>query len=115
MSAAVGASFSSHYPKSFPREITKVKKSLYGATVLILLLAFVSAMAFGQAETGMVAGTAQDPTGAVIPNATVTLTNTGTGATRTAKTGPNGEYTITNLQPGMYSVSVTAPAFAKGL
>lgn len=77
----------------------------------MLLLAFVSAMAFGQAETGMVSGTAQDPSGAVVPNATVTLTNLGTGATRTAKTGPSGEYTITNLQPGNYSVSVTAQGF----
>ena len=88
-----------------------MRKSLLGATVLILLLAFVSAMAFGQAETGMVSGTAQDPTGAVIPNATVTLTNNGTGATRTVTTGPNGQYTITNLQPGMYTVDVTAKGF----
>ncbi len=85
-------------------------KSLLGVTVLILLLA-VSVMAFGQAETGIITGTAQDPTGAVVPNATVTLTNNGTGATRTATTGPNGQYTITNLQPGMYTVEVAAKGF----
>ena len=101
----------SSLPEVFPREKSDVKKSLLGATVLILLLAFVSAMAFGQAETGMVIGTAQDPTGAVIPNATVTLTNPGTGAVRTAKTGSNGEYAITNLQPGNYSVTVAAQGF----
>jgi hypothetical protein len=92
-------------------EITTVNKSLLRAALLIVLLGVVATMAFGQAETGQVAGTAQDPSGAVVPNATVTLTNTGTGAARTATTGPNGEYVFTNLQPGTYSVSVTAAGF----
>ncbi len=86
--------------------------SLLRVTVMAVLLGFVAAMAFGQAETGMVSGTVQDPSGAVIPGATVTLTNNGTGATRTATTGPNGEYTFTTLQPGAYTVSVQAQGFS---
>lgn len=80
-------------------------------TGLFLVVIFVSLLAFGQAETGMVTGTAEDPSGAVVPGATVTVTNTGTGAIRTSTTGSNGQYTVTNLEPGTYAVSVRAQGF----
>lgn len=79
--------------------------------MLLVLLTFISVVAFSQTETGMIAGTVEDPSGAVVPNATVTVTNLGTGAARTATSGPNGQYTVTNLQPGNYSVSVTGQGF----
>jgi len=80
-------------------------------TALILSLLF-SVYAFGQAETGQVNGTVTDPSGAVVPNATVTLTNNGTGQTRTTQTSGNGIYRFTNLEPGSYSVTAESSGFA---
>jgi hypothetical protein len=64
-----------------------------------------------QKFTGSIAGVVTDPAGAVIPNADVTATNTGTGDTRTTKTGASGEYAILDLNPGNYNVTVKAPNF----
>src|SRR5258705_120717 len=56
--------------------------------------------------TADVVGTVHDPTGAVIANANVAVTNLGTGQTRTAQTGPSGDFVINLLSPGTYSVKV---------
>ncbi len=57
-------------------------------------------------ETGAISGSVTDTSGAVIPNAAVTVRNLGTNATRTATSNGNGTYTITNLAPANYEVSV---------
>jgi len=69
------------------------------------------AFAFGQTETGQITGTVTDPSGAVLPNTEVTITNVGTGATRTATSGNSGQYFFTNLQPGTYEVTINAQGF----
>jgi hypothetical protein len=56
-------------------------------------------------------GTVTDPSGAVIPGATVTLTNPATKATKTATTSGSGFYNFTELAPGTYAVKVTATGF----
>ena len=56
-------------------------------------------------------GTVSDNTGAIVPQATVTLTNLATKETRTAKTTSTGDYTFTLLTPGSYSISVTEEGF----
>lgn len=61
--------------------------------------------------SGDLAGSITDPTGAVIPNATVTLTNTATGAKQTATTGGDGGYRFSLLNPGRYTVSASAQGF----
>jgi len=61
--------------------------------------------------TGAVSGTVTDPSGAVLPNVPVTLTNTATGDTETAKTNVNGVYQFPLLRPGSYSVSVQESGF----
>ena len=66
--------------------------------------------AYAQAS-GTVSGTVTDPTGAVVPGATVTLTNTGTNTKRTVPADSAGIYSFTNLQPGQYSVSASAAGF----
>src|SRR5579862_97874 len=63
------------------------------------------------AGTSALAGTVTDPTGAAIPNATVTITNNGTGQTRTATTGADGTYRFTLLPPGTYKVTFAANGF----
>jgi len=75
----------------------------------VLLLACV---AFGQETTGNIAGTVTDPQGAVVPNASVTLTNTDQNAViRTVKTDSSGNYAAPLLPIGHYSVKVEASGF----
>lgn len=61
--------------------------------------------------TGAINGSVTDPQGAVVPNATVTVTNLGTNAVVTINTASDGGYRVTNLQPGNYSVEITASGF----
>ena len=68
---------------------------------------------------GAIGGVVSDPSGAVIPGATVTVRNQANNATATAQTGGNGRYIVIHLRPGVYDVEVTAtgliPAKQSGL
>lgn len=75
---------------------------------VVLLLAFASLYAQQNSEiTGIVA----DPTGNVVPGATVKLTETSTGYSRVATTDSAGLFTFPNLNIGTYSLDVTAKGF----
>ena len=63
------------------------------------------------AGTGALTGTIKDPSGAVVPNATVTLTSLDTGAARTSTTGADGGYKFELLPPGNYRVRIEASGF----
>jgi Carboxypeptidase regulatory-like domain/TonB dependent receptor len=75
----------------------------------VILLA--SIYVFGQAELGTIAGVVRDTTGAVVADAKVTVTNTGTNAIRTSTTNNLGEYHVPQLPPAVYSVSVAKSGF----
>ena len=75
-----------------------------------LLLCLAAVVAFGQATTTL-NGTVTDPSGAVIPGATLTLTNTGTSLEREATSDSQGRYTFTQVQPGSYTLKATAAGF----
>src|SRR5882757_9742257 len=62
--------------------------------------------------TGAIGGKVVDPQSAVIPNATVTITNLGTNKVTTVNSSGDGEYLVTNLEPGTYSVEATSGNFA---
>src|SRR5262249_12464412 len=64
-----------------------------------------------QAVYGSIFGTVTDSSGAAVPNATVTITNTGTNASETTKTNESGNYNQTRLIPGTYRIKVEAPNF----
>ena len=67
---------------------------------------------FGQVLTGEIDGTVRDGTGAVVPNATVTITNTDEGLVeRTVKTNTQGQFTVPLLSSGSYSLAVSAEGF----
>lgn len=66
----------------------------------------------GQAQTGEVLGVVTDSTGAAVPGATVTITNTGTGNTRSLKSDDQGRYDIGNLDIGSYDVQAEMQGFA---
>ena len=65
-----------------------------------------------QVAGATLSGTINDPSGAVVPNAQVSARNTATGVTRAATTDSAGFYSIPNLLPGSYEVTVTAPGFS---
>jgi hypothetical protein len=76
----------------------------------ILLGGMLSAIAWGQ-TTSAITGTVTDPSGAVVPNADVTVTQEETGSTQTTRTNSDGLYNVPGLAVGQYTVTVTAPGF----
>ena len=58
--------------------------------------------------TGGIQGKITDPQGAIVPNATVTVTNLGTNSVITATSDDDGGYRVTSLQPGTYMIEVSA-------
>ncbi|MGB8538021.1 MAG: TonB-dependent receptor [Acidobacteriaceae bacterium] len=65
-----------------------------------------------QSTSAALSGTITDRSGAVIPDANVTLTNADTGTQQQTKTGSTGSYSIINIRPGNYSVQASKAAFA---
>jgi hypothetical protein len=65
-----------------------------------------------QADLGSISGVVTDASGAVVPRATVTVTNTATGAVRVSVTNEKGEYQVAQLNPATYRVDITADGFA---
>jgi hypothetical protein len=79
---------------------------------LLLFSLFISGSLHAQvAGTGSIQGTVLDASGAVVPDAAVTLTNVSTGVRQATKTDGSGVYSYPSLIVGTYSVSVTAPGF----
>lgn len=74
-----------------------------------LLVCFGAALAFGQ--QGHIDGTITDPTGAAVPGAEITATQTATHAVSKATSNEKGEWTITQLDAGTYTVSIAKPGF----
>ena len=74
---------------------------------------FFSALAFGQNDVGSIVGFIMDSTGAVVPSATVTIVNEGTGEKRVVTSDPQGRYTVPNLPPATYSMTAEAAGFQK--
>jgi hypothetical protein len=68
---------------------------------------------FAQRDLSTLVGTVTDPSGGVIANATVTVTETSTNEVYTLTTNSAGEYIRPALKPSIYSISVTAPGFKK--
>jgi Carboxypeptidase regulatory-like domain len=65
------------------------------------------------AQTAQVTGTIADPSGAVVAGASVVASNIATGVTTSAVSNSSGDYEVTSLIPGTYSISVSAPGFKK--
>ena len=80
---------------------------------VLAILTLCSVWAFGQTETGQVAGTVKDATGAVVVGAKVTIVSTTTGLTRTATTNSSGLYSVVSLPPGPYNVTIEGTGFQK--
>ncbi len=79
--------------------------------LLALALASVSASA-QSGNAGTISGTVSDPSGAVIPNASVHLSNSVSGFVRTTTTDATGQFSISNVPFNPYRIDVTAKGFA---
>ncbi len=78
----------------------------------VLVLLGIGAMpSNGQVLYGSIVGTVEDPTGAVVPKATVTVTNKATGLSRETTADEGGRFSIVNLLPGSYEIKTTATGF----
>src|ERR1700720_1317818 len=77
--------------------------------VLFAALIGFSASTFAQQAT--IVGTVTDPSGAVVPNVAVVITNTDTGLSRTYPTNDAGQYVAPDLQIGHYDVKASAAGF----
>ena len=81
---------------------------------LLALFAFAAAPAVVAQSTtqGAISGTVMDPTGAVVPGASIALTNLATGYSQSLVSNASGYFNASLLEPGNYSVNVTAQGFA---
>jgi hypothetical protein len=85
-----------------------------GLAALVFALTLFVGFRHAAAQTqisGAIAGTITDPTGAAIPGAKITITNAGTGVTKTVKSGAAGDFSVGLLQPGQYTLQVAATGF----
>src|SRR6202012_5784456 len=88
----------------------KIPTSLF---LLLLAILSSSGVGWGQATTSL-RGTITDTSGAIVPHAKVTLTNTSTNQERETTTTDKGLYELTSVLPGNYQVTVEAKGFSKG-
>lgn len=77
----------------------------------LLFTGFLPASLFAQVDTGGITGTVTDPTGAVVPRAAVTLTNTATNVAQTTNSTSTGTYSFSGVAPGTYLLRARASGF----
>jgi hypothetical protein len=78
---------------------------------VLTVFAVVSCVMFGQGGTGTISGSATDTTGAIVPGTVVTAVNELNGFTRSTTVGNAGEFTLTGMQPGTYTITAEQKAF----
>lgn len=99
--------------KTQPGLASSVLSLRFLAFVLLIVAALFSGSvkAFAQDATGTILGTVTDPSGASVPNADVAVTNTATNIVRNVKSSSSGAFTVPNLEPGMYNVTIKMSGF----
>ena len=88
-------------------------RGLPTALILAFVMGFIATSAYAVDVNARIRGTVTDPSGAVIPGATVVAVNTATGVKYPTKSLSTGDYLLPQLPVGTYSISVTAPGFSK--
>ena len=84
----------------------------YAVVLFGLLIAIGGTKARAQYEDGSLVGTIHDASGAVVPNATVTVTNVSTGIVTKVASNNSGDYEVPSLRVGVYTIEAEAPGFA---
>lgn len=94
------------------RDRKNFRSSLWLGLCAILMLAFGS-QAYAQMDTGSITGTVKDPSGAVVPGAQCTVSDTSTGIAHQQKTTSAGAYVFDGLKAGTYNLKVVAHGFVE--
>jgi hypothetical protein len=116
-------------PKKFPASAVpssqlnalpmRVKTPTFGALLRLLVMSLLMSCPLFAQQSGAINGQVTDESGGAVPNAQVTVTNTAKGTPFKTATNGSGEYSAPALEPGTYSLQVTAPGFstfeAKGI
>ncbi len=89
-----------------------LRKVFSACAALALCIGFSTAV-FAQSDVGSITGFARDQSGAVVPNAQITIKSEATGEAHTVTTDAQGHYTVPSLLPGMYSMTAEASGFKK--
>jgi hypothetical protein len=92
--------------------MTAGRTALVSMMVVVLTL-FGPGSAAAQQDAATITGEVRDPSGAIVPGATVVVTNIGTNISVTTVTNDRGSFTIPSLRPGDYSLAAEAPGFTK--
>jgi hypothetical protein len=82
-------------------------------SIFLVLIALAGSVAWGQATTGSILGAVTDSSGAVVSGATIIATDEDKGVSFSGLTDSVGNYTVLNMTPGAYSITASAPGFAK--
>lgn len=90
---------------------SQIRNNILQVPVMLLMILGLACPALYAQGNGTIVGTVTDPSGAVIPNATVTITNLDNGFIRTSVTNSTGSYSVPELPPGHYGVRVAATGF----
>ena len=96
-------------PHAFRRRVA------FFPVVLLICVMVLAGASHAQVESAKIVGTIHDASGAVMPGAKVTVTNTGTNESRSFVTDNSGDYVVTQLQPGTYTVAVTEQGFKQAV
>ncbi|HEU5234825.1 MAG TPA: TonB-dependent receptor [Terriglobales bacterium] len=86
-------------------------KAVFSRALALCFLAFCALPAIAQIDRGAIVGRVTDASGAIVPKATVVVTNKDTGVAVTTSTNESGEYQVLALIPGTYSVRVSSQGF----
>src|SRR5262249_44454291 len=90
-----------------------MKTRLSIITLIFGLLTLCSPFVFAQQETATITGEVRDANGGGVPKAAITVTNIGTNIRVRSETNEQGSYTVPNLRPGDYTVTVEKQGFGK--
>src|SRR5690349_18761966 len=97
------------------RSERKMKQRGVWFLMIFLIVPLLLAPVYGQKITGTISGSVTDPTGAMVPDATVTITNAETGLVRTTTTNSAGDYSAPDLPPGTYKVVIRQANFKESI
>lgn len=79
--------------------------------IVLAAIFMMTAAAIAQSNTGSITGVIYDPNGAVVPNATVKITNQGTNESRTVQSDAEGRYEVPSLPNGVYKITASGSGF----
>ncbi len=99
------------YPNKQRTDGARRPRRFLAGLLLLVFLSMLAGTSFGQTTTATLSGNVVDDTGAIIPGAAVTLTNTGNGSVRTTKSNSGGSFVFAAVPTGDYTIAVSFAGF----